>query len=164
MSGALRFLQDLIEVHDLVRDFGCHKLGKRKWGDPHTRDEVLEFLPSAAINQYLFSAEQSGRLVAMAIAGPTHKPSGLHGYGQDGLYLFCYYALVHPQWRVMGRGWQLLKSMTAQAVTRFPTCEVLSFYRHDGKRYVEKPISAGGVEWGSSTRERSPYVMDGNAP
>lgn len=164
MSSIQKFLQDTIESYELVREFGVHKLGRRTFGQKKMRDDVLSFIPHAAANGYLFGCEQAGRIVAMSIVGPTHKPSGLHSYHDSGPMLFCYYALVHPRWRLMGKGWPCLKQMAQDAVLRFPHCEVVCFYRHDGSEYKERPITAGGVQWASSTRVQSRSVMDATEP
>lgn len=161
MSGVQKFLQDTIESYELVRKFGVHKLGRRKFGSAKLQAEVLEFIPFAAVNGLLFGCEQAGHVMAMAIAGPTHKPSGLHGFHETGRMLFCYYALVHPRLRLMAKGLQCLKQMTQEAVLRYPQCEVLVFYRHDGSEYKERPIRAGGVSW--AVRERAISAPDATA-
>lgn len=140
-----QFVSDAIECYELVREFGVHKLGRRRWGNPEVQQRVLEFIPMAAASNYLFGARQAQKIAAMAIAGPTNQPSGLHSFHEGGKILFCYYALVHPQWRILKRGRDLLREMLNLAQMRFPECEALFYCRHDGRTTQEYPL--GGVRW-----------------
>ena len=142
MSVALKSIQDTIECYELVREWGVHKLGKKRYGDQKTRDEVLGFIPTAALSYYLFYAEHCGHVVAMSIIGPTHKPSNVHCFSLDGKFLFCYYALVHPRWRLMNKGLQCLRQMVHTAMLRFPETEIFCHYRQGGTAYREYPITS----------------------
>src|SRR5574342_483981 len=79
-------IASIIECHELIRRYASKK----------DRRQLLEFLPSAAVNSYLFGAQRAGRVVAVAIGGPTDKPRGLFNFKPDGTRLFVYYTLIHP--------------------------------------------------------------------
>lgn len=140
-----KFAAETIEAYVLVREFAVRKVGKKLIGDPAMQKAVLEFIPAAAANNYLFVTEQCGNVVAMAIAGPTNKPGSLHSFSLDGPILYVHYALIHPQWRLMGKGLHCLEEMLAQAYSRFSHCEVLCYW-HKGS-YRERRFENGGVTW-----------------
>ena len=158
-----KFVQETIECYELVREYAVTKKGRRTVGDPEMQSRVLEFIPHAAANGYLFSAEQCGKVIAMAIAGPTNKPTSLHGYHPGGKMLCAYYALVHPRWRFMQKGIVCLQQMLFVALSRFPYCEVMCYFRHGGSAYKEMPLSDDlrGVKWAAREKRRSGTVETG---
>lgn len=129
-ASVQRFLTDAIEAYELVREFGYRKIGKKQFGNEGLQHQILEFIPYAAANQYLFSAEQCGKIVSMAIAGPTNKPSGIHCLHPGGHLLFCFYALIHPQWRFIRRTKLLFRAMFHVMISQFPYCEELCYFRN----------------------------------
>lgn len=158
-----KFVQETIECYELVREFGVQKKGRKVVGDPEMQAKVLEFIPYAAANGYLIASEQCGKVIAMAIVGPTNKPTSLHDYHEGGKLLFCYYSLVHPRWRFMMKGLTCLREMLIQAMSRFPSCESLCYFRHHGTTYKEMPLSDSleSVRWAVRGANRSGTVVTG---
>ena len=134
-----KFAHEVIEAHDLIRAFGL------KGPDKKRAQEAMDFLPAAAGRGFLFASEKCGKIVSLAIAGPTQKPGSLHSLTYDGMQLYVHYALVHPQWRFLRKGLYALEEMLVQACSRYPQCEVLCYWH--GGSYRERAFQQGRVEW-----------------
>lgn len=140
-----KFVTDTIESYELVREFAVRKVGRKVLGEVGQQKAVLDFIPAAAARGLLFATEQCGRVVSLAIAGPTMKPGGLHCFNDEGHLLYVHYALVHPQWRMRGLGLKCLEEMLVQAYARFPRCEALCYWRNGA--YRQRPFENGEVTW-----------------
>lgn len=147
MSQAVvqKFIAEAIEGHELVREFAVRKVGRKVIGDVGHQKAILDFIPAAAARGLLFATEKCGRVVALAIAGPTMKPGGLHCFHEEGRQLYVHYVIVHPQWRFLGKGLKCLEEMLVQAYARFPHCETLCYWRNGA--YRERPFEEGRVTW-----------------
>lgn len=139
-------IASIIECHELIRRFAAKK----------DRRQLLEFLPSAAVNSYLFGAQRAGRVVSVAIGGPTDKPRGLFNFKPDGTRLFVYYTLIHPDlqknYREVKR---LMFSMMRQGLDTYPDVETVCYFRGSVFHETTRRSWERAILWAAQAPERS---------